>query len=346
MQGEQITIDWLRETLGGDIGAFETERIGDGHIGVNMRVRLTGHDAGLPDSVVLKLPATDERSLSAAKMLRHYEREVRFYQEVASTVDMRTPRCLYADWTAETNDFILVMEDMAPAVQGDQLAGCSVDQAHDAVRELARLHGPRWDDPTLFDIDWMDHPTGDGDAGAGLAMMWQMFFPAYLDAHRAHLADDEVEVATRFGERLQEWSATRSGPLAVTHGDYRLDNMLFAVSPDRPPVTVVDWQSPGHGTPVTDLSYFCSAGLLPAERLEHERSLVDTYAQTLADGYGIDLDDEWLWQQYRKDPFSGLVVAVVASQIVTLNDRSEAMFGVMGSRAMRMAIDLDSLDAF
>jgi hypothetical protein len=347
MQGEAITTDWLREKLGGDIGGFATERIGDGHIGVNMRVRLEGHDAGLPDSVVVKLPATDDASLSAAKMLRHYEREVGFYREIAPTVDMRTPRCYHGEWEAATNDFVLVLEDMAPARQGDQLTGCTVDQAHDAVRELAKLHGPRWDDPTLHDIDWIEHSGAGGpEAGAGLAMMWEMFFPAFVAGHRSHLADDELAVAEQFGPRLQEWTGSRSGPLSITHGDYRLDNMLLATPEGGPPVTVVDWQTPAHGTPITDLSYFCSAGLLPDDRRANDRSLVATYAQALADGYGVDLDDDWLWSQYRRDPFSGLVIAVVASQIVTLNDRSEAMFGAMASRALRMAIDLESLDAF
>ncbi len=347
MQGEEITVDWLQETLGGEVGAITTERIGDGHIGVNVRVAFDGHDAHLPASVIVKLPATDDASLSAAKMLRHYEREVGFYREIAGTIDMRTPRCYHGEWEAATNDFVLVLEDMAPAAQGNQLTGCTPTQAHDIVRELAKLHGPRWDDPTLADIDWIEHAgAGGAEAGAGLAMMWQMFFPAYVAAHRSHLADDELQVAERFGERLQEWSATRDGPLAVTHGDYRLDNMLLATPDGGPPVTVVDWQTPAHGTPITDLSYFCSAGLMPDERRANDRPLVATYGQALADGYGVDLDDEWLWLQYRRGPFSGLVVAVVASQIVTLNERSEAMFGAMGSRALRMAIDLDSLDAF
>jgi hypothetical protein len=49
-----------------------------------------------------------------------------------------------------------------------------------------------------------------------------------------------------------------------------------------------------------------------------------------------------VWDQYRRDAFAGLTVAAMASQIVTLNDRSEAMFGAMAQRHLRQAIDLDS----
>ena len=346
MQGEAITAEWMSGILGGEVGSITQERIGDGHIGVNVRLTLVDHDRGIPDSVVVKLPATDEASLTTAAMLRHYEREVRFYQQIAPTVDMRVPHCFHADWTAATNDFVLVLEDMSPARQGDQLTGCTLDQAEIAVRELAKLHGPRWDDPTLFDVDWMEHGGDEAAAGAQLAMLWQMLFPGFATTYESHLAPDEFALAEQFGARIVDWRSGRAaGPRTVTHGDYRLDNMLFATPEGGPPVTVVDWQTPGHGEPITDLSYFCGAGLLPPDRREHERFLIDAYLDALGE-YSIALDGDWVWEQYRRETFAGLTVAVIASQIVTLNERSEAMFGAMASRHLRHALDLDSMSTF
>jgi PAS domain-containing protein len=266
------------------------------------------------------------------------------------------PTCFHGDWTSATNDFVLVLEDMAPAVQGDQLTGCTVERARDVVRELAKLHGPRWADPTLDEIDWIEHdraaPIGSAvdevadrasiEAAGGLAMMWQMLFPGFAATYRSHLDAEEYELAEHFGTVIAEWRAGRSGPRSITHGDFRLDNMLFATSPDDPPVTVVDWQTPAHGTPLTDLSYFLGAGLLAPERRVHERELIDVYLEALS-AYDITLDEAWVWDQYRRDAFAGLVVAAMASQIVTLNDRSEAMFGAMAQRHLRQALDLDSL---
>jgi hypothetical protein len=117
--------------------------------------------------------------------------------------------------------------------------------------------------------------------------------------------------------------------------------MLFATAEGGPPVTVVDWQTPAHGSPITDLSYFIGAGLMPPERREHERELVALYLEAL-DAYGVVLDEAWVWEQYRRDAFAGLTVAAMASQIVTLNDRSEAMFGAMAQRHLRQALDLDA----
>jgi hypothetical protein len=343
MRAEDVTSEWLSSVLGGDVGPVTSQLIGDGHIGVNARISMPDADVALPRSVVVKLPATDETSLTTAAMLRHYERETKFYTEIADTVDMRVPACLHGDWTAETNAFVLVLEDMAPATQGDQLTGCTLEQARDAVRELAKLHGPRWDDPTLSDIDWIEHAKGEDtdDAASGLAVMWQMFFPGFAGTYRSHLSADEFELAERFGGAIAQWRGGRSGPTTITHGDYRLDNMLFATPQGGPAVTVVDWQTPAHASPITDLSYFIGAGLLPDDRRAHERELVAVYLEALG-AYDITLDEAWVWEQYRRDAFAGLAVAAMASQIVTLNDRSEAMFGAMAQRHLRQALDLDS----
>ena len=82
----------------------------------------------------------------------------------------------------------------------------------------------------------------------------------------------------------------------------------------------------------------------PTDRRANERELLDVYARELTE-YGVDVDENWLWEQYRRDTFAGLVMAVVASQLVGGSDRSEAMFAAMATRHLQHAIDLDSLAA-
>jgi hypothetical protein len=341
MSPEDITASWLSAVLGAEIIAVETAPIGDGHVGTSLRLTLTSNDPGVPDSVVAKLPATDERSLILAAAVRSYEREVKFYRELASTVDIRVPECHHAEWDPETNDFTLLLEDMAPAEQGDQIAGCSVDRAELAVRELARLHGPRWDDPSLGEVDWLSG-NEPGPAGAGFALMWEGLFPAFVEAYRDYLTPEMIECATGFGERIADFVDGRERPFAIVHTDYRLDNMLFGTAEGGPPLTVVDWQSPAHGTPVTDLSYFCGAGLLPGVRRAHEHELLGAYADALG-AYSVSVDDDWLWRQYCREAFHGLIITVLTSTSVTMNPRSKDMFGAMASRHLQHALDVEAL---
>ena len=69
------------------------------------------------------------------------------------------PHCYFAALESGTANVVLVMEDLAPAEQGDQISGCSVEQATMAIDEAAKLHGPRWGDPTLGDLTWLDRSS-------------------------------------------------------------------------------------------------------------------------------------------------------------------------------------------
>jgi hypothetical protein len=339
MDAGEITAAWMSDVLGAEVDAVSVAPIGTGLVGMNVRIEVSG-GPDVPTSLVAKLPSLDETSRATAIGLRNYEREVKFYDEIASTIDIRVPRCHHSEWDPATHDFVLILEDMAPAEQGDQVAGCTLDQASDAVRELARMHGPRWDDPTLHDVDWLTRRASEDD-GAQLQMIYNMVFPSFADTYARHLSVEARELVERFGQRVAEWALGYEGPVTVTHGDYRLDNLLFATPAGGPPVTAVDWQTPGHGAPVPDLSYFVGAGLLPEARRAHERELVDLYAASLAE-YGVDVDTGWLWTQYVRGAFAGVVMAVVASQIVGESERSESMFAAMATRHLQHALDLDA----
>ncbi|MGA9278074.1 phosphotransferase family protein [Ilumatobacter sp.] len=350
MTPEQITADWLSTVFGSEVSDITISRIGDGLVGLNLRVDMRSA-SDVPDSVVVKLPSLDEVSRATGIGLRNYEREVKFYEHIAPTVAIRIPHCHHGEWDEATGDFVLVLEDMAPAEQGDQITGCDVDTARLAIGELAQLHGPRWNDDTLFEHEFLSRRSG-GDDGAQLAALWEMFLPGFSATYDTYLDPASQGVLQAFGSRIVEWvegggdvgAGGADGPLTVTHGDYRLDNLLFATRAGGPPVTAVDWQTPGHGTPINDVAYFCGAGLVPADRRAAERDLLDEYRTALA-GHGVDIDADWLWTQYRRQAFAGVIMAVVASQVVGGSERSEAMFAAMATRHLQHCVDLDSLDA-
>jgi aminoglycoside/choline kinase family phosphotransferase len=343
MSPDDITPAWLSRILQTDVTDVTCEPIGDGLVGMNLRVGIaTAERSDAPASVVVKLASLDPTSRATGIALRNYEREVKFYAEIADTVDIRVPGCLHGEWMQDTGDFVLVLEDMAPAEQGNQVLGCDADRAHAAVRELARLHAPRWDDPTLDEHEFLTRRTGPADVDQ-LVGLWTMFMPGFLATYEHHLDGRAQAVLASFGQRIGEWMDGRTGPKTVTHGDFRLDNLMFGTTDGGPPVTAVDWQTPGHGSPIGDLAYFCGAGLVPEDRRLTEQSLVRSYANVLLT-YGITVDEPWVWEQYRREAFGGVVMSVVASQIVGASDRSEAMFAAMATRHLQHCVDLDALE--
>jgi hypothetical protein len=337
---QQITSEWLSGVLGAPVRITAERRIGDGLVGMNMRYALeVPEGSGLPDSIIAKLPSPDPTSRATGVALRNYEREVKFYEHIAPTVDIRVAKCHFSEWHEADGDFVLLLEDLAPAEQGNQITGCSAELARRSVLELARLHGPRWGDPALDDIEFLSRRTP-ADAGQ-LQMLWAMMLPGFLGTYSKYLDTEGVALIERFGARIPDWIEGRDMPTTVTHGDYRLDNLMFASAAGGYPVAAVDWQTPGQGPASADVSYFMGAGPVPEVRREIERDVLHGYLEAL-DGYGVHVDGAEFWRHYCRDAYGGVIMSVVASQIVGGSDRSEAMFAAMATRHTRHCLDVGS----
>jgi hypothetical protein len=347
-QVDEITPEWLSAVLaqGGHpravVESFSAERIGTGQVGENVRLalRFNAEPEAAPTSLVVKFPSPNEVSRSTAVAQGIYAREVNFYTDIASTVLIRTPHCWHADVSPEGDRFVLVFEDMAPGTQGDQLMGCTADQAALAMTQAARLHAPRWNDPALEKIEWLSRPSA--ESAALLQMVYQGVFPGFEARFAQRLPGEVIELARRFGQRVGAWAANLSGPRAVAHGDFRLDNMLFNEGPDAPPLAVVDWQTCSHGHPAADVAYFLGAGLFPEDRRREENALLAHYHDDLKASGVNDYGIEALFADYRRFSFSGLIMAVVASQIVEVSERGDAMFAAMAERHGQQIVDLEA----
>lgn len=347
---EAVDGAWLRGVLaarepGGTPAAPEVvarHGVGTGQMSASVRVTLAWPDgvAG-PASVVVKLPSPDPRSRETGRAMRTYEVEVSFYRELAPTVGIRTPRCHFAALDPDTHDFLLVLEDLAPARQGDQLAGCSAAEAALAMDELAKLHAPRWGDPAAARIPWLNRNSAASlREGAGVL---PALLPGFLERYADRLAPEHVRVAEAFVPRLAMWFDARREPFTVQHGDYRLDNMLFGTAEGGPPLAVVDWQTTSWGPALSDTAYFLGAGLAPEDRRRHERDLVRRYWEGLRAGGVRDYPWERCWTEYRLHAPAGMLMAIGASMMVERTARGDDMFVAMASRHAAQMLDLDSL---
>jgi Ecdysteroid kinase-like family len=236
---------------------------------------------------------------------------------------------------------VLVLEDLAPCVQGDQLAGCSVDQAALAMSELAKLHAPRWNDPALASVEWLGRNATEESYAFSEVLLPQLL-PGFLARYDGRLDAVHVELAELLMRNIARFVRERPGPRAVQHGDYRLDNMLFGTAAGGAPLAVVDWQTVVWGPPVFDASYFLGAGLQVDDRRRHERDLLRLYHDALvARGVsGYSWDD--CWTDYRRYAFGGFLMAIGASMMVVQTPRGDEMFLTMLRRHGDQIVDLDA----
>src|SRR5262249_14352704 len=103
---DDITPAWLSDALraGGTLRRATVSRVELTPIGAGLGflsgialARLTYDQAeeGAPASVVVKLPAAGDAGRDLGNAINAYEREVRFYREIAAHTPVRVPRCYY-----------------------------------------------------------------------------------------------------------------------------------------------------------------------------------------------------------------------------------------------------------
>jgi hypothetical protein len=333
---EQLTSAWLSEALGRTVEVVSIAPVGTGQIGACYRVGLAAPAS--PTSLLAKLPAADPgtREMLAGA----YRGEVTFYADLADTVSVTVPLCSYAAMRPGTGEFTLLLQDLAPAEQGDQLAGCTVTQARAAVTNLAGLHGPRWCDPTLTTVEGLSL-NGPEDA----AMLAELYGPA-TEIFVEGLGDlvSEEDVATLRGcvPVAERWALARAERFGLVHGDYRLDNLMFDPE-DESAVWAVDWQTLSLALPARDLAYFLGTSLSVEDRRASEHDLVSAYHEALV-GHGVgDYAPETCWDDYRFSLVQGPLVAVFGYAYGTRTERGDRMFAAMVQRACAAIRDQDTL---
>lgn len=355
----RIDRNWLDRVLGqagfdGELVDVGYEMVGTGQMGDNIRCRLAWSDddgadpaarqqpGDRPSSVILKLPSADETSRNTGAATGAYRKEIGFYRDAAPSVAMRVPTVHHLWEDPETNRFILVMEDIAPAEQGNQLTGCSLERAELAVEAAADLHGSTWDlVDELGRLEWLaESPTRVEDRLA----LWNMVYPGFVARYRDRLSPEELAFSQWMNENFGPWLEALGQRQCLVHGDFRLDNILYGLGRPAPPITTVDWQTPVLGPALHDVAYFLGCSVPPVELEANEADLLDRYRQRLG-GQGVQLSSSVIEEGYRLASPAAFVMAVIASQIVVQTDRGDEMFLVMASGSAGLARRLDLASA-
>lgn len=347
---QAVTADWLTTVLR-RAGVLRTARVTDftwvavgaGMLGDSIRFDLRyDRDEGAPASVVGKFASSDPVSRATGIDYGLYLTEVRFYQEIAATVAVRAPVCYFAGLDETTGDFVVLLEDLGPARQGNQLAGCSVADAQHAMIQGAALHGPRWNDPSLRDIAWI---TDRGATGQWIIDGMPGFVAEFHRRYDGILEPEYMAVADRYAALVATFFSVDHSPVTLSHLDFRLDNMLFDARGGAVPLAVLDWQSVSVSSGLVDISYFLGAGLSLEDRRRHETDLLRLYMDELQRHGVRDYGWDAMWRDYRVTVFQGVSTAIFASAATKRTERGDAMFLAMARGSCAQALDVDAFGA-
>lgn len=343
---ERLDIAWLSAALepldAGELATVRRTRVGTGQMGQSWRLALGWADperaraAGAPNSVVAKIAGGDPSTRTL--IADGYRGEYLWYTEIGPTVDITIPTCWYATITDDAVDFVLLLDDLAPAEPGAQIPGVTAAEAHVGLREMAGLHGPRWGDASLLDIAALRAPSAEG--AAFHAQIFAGAIPQFVAQFGEWMGADDIATLDDLSTWMGDWLVARTDRLTLTHGDFRPDNLM--ISPDGSRITTLDWQTIGLGFGGRDVGYFLGLGLDSEVRRANERDLVATYHEALG-AYGVEVSFDECFDDFRLGTPQGPLVTVLGAVYATAtpSDASNAMFSSMITRSCAAIRDLD-----
>ncbi len=310
LRPDDLTPQWLTGALAstgtliqGRVTSCKTQLLvsDKGMTGPIARVRLS-YDRDLvnaPHSLIAKFSALDPEDRALIHGMGFYEREVRFYQQLAGQSRLRTPRCYFSALDPADGTALLLLEDLSAARNGNTVGGCSVAEAELAIHTLAAFHAVWWQHPLLKQPPWcaLRSLVSVEQAPAIFQQAWEPF----LSRCGAPVADEILETGAWLKQYLGRLCAYlyQEPPCTLIHNDYQADNVFFAGAGPLQDLIVIDWQLVTRGRAVLDVASFVAGHLEPSDRRDHEVHLLHSYHTLLVDSGVRDYTFEQCWDDYR-----------------------------------------------
>ena len=341
---DDLTPAWLTAALraGGHLGPARVASVssevlgeGEGFVGQVVRLRLAYAEGdGGPDSLIAKLPTRVAENRQLGEALGAYEREIRFYRELADRVPIRKPVCFHASmdpnpaegrekeildfldrlprwicrflvplgmWLAARSRrrYLILLEDLDSPERhmGDQLAGCSAGEAEAILREIAGVHAAWWQHAELPELGWMPPVTVLRRYAEVMYEKGRPAFQAQFGADRSPRFLELADWLCENGSRVMQRIAAR--PYTLVHGDYRLDNCFLSGKETGTRVVAFDWQGVTWAPGALDLAYFISGNLPRGRAGEVAPALVGAYHEALCAGGVVGYDLESCRRDYE-----------------------------------------------
>ena len=351
----ELTADWLTAQLRASgattraaVTSFALTPIGEGvgMLAVITRIALTYDVAepAAPSTVIAKFATPSEQNRAVAAHFHVYEREAFFLRDVAGHTTAPIPTVYGVEIDVPSGEFVLLMEDLGAYRTGDQVAGCGVAEAKLVLDAITPVHAAYWGRTDRPELDFAPRIDGDmqrvGMSGA-CTSGWEECMKRF-----GHLVPDVVHAARERYTSSAEDLHRRMGrlPQTLAHGDLRLDNIMFGITPAHRPAAVLDWQGVIVSAAVQDVAYLLTQNLTIDNRRAHERELLEHYHARLTEHGVTGYPFTQFEADYRLAALYLFVYAVViGGTLDPSNERGLAFMGQLIERACSAIVDHDLL---
>lgn len=289
---QALSADWLTEALRETIVHVD---VVDTQKTVATKTRFLAHR---PDGTTLALcvkAMLDDGPL-APSIARMSQAETRFYQQIAPTSSVRTPRPRYTGVDESSGHGLILMDDVNAAGGRflDPLEPYSPDLAATSLKQLARLHAEHWDGSGLAPRTWLSNRL---EEFVATPLRSAEELQTLLDDPRGERLEAPIRDARRLIRALgllDEKLADQTS--CLVHGDTHAGNIVFKDGETG----LADWQVLQRNSWALDVAYHVGAVLSVEDRRRNERDLLDHYLGLLQ-GHGVATAPtrEQAWELYR-----------------------------------------------
>ena len=346
MHPGEVTAEWLNHALrsGGflkdaEVISVKTEVLGSdkGFLSsvVKADIEYDTQEPDAPSSVVVKLETESEDFRRFNEELSAFQREIRFYREVAPLLPVRLAKFYYA--VDQPPAYSLVLEDLSSYTPGDQIEGMHPRQVIATAEMMAEIQAPYWDNEALNKLDWMPYSN---KMASDYLEKWDSFiehFGQYCDPRG-------LELGAKLRDYLDwKWDEIQKRPKTIVHFDLREDNLMFGKGETEGEIIILDWQLAMRSIGAFDVARLIAGSEIPEERRGHEFEVLRSWYDTLiAKGVtGYTWDDAVY--DFRLGALTFMCNPVHFHMgVIDLTGRVRKLIEVMYSRIFQFVAEIDA----
>lgn len=227
-----------------------------------------------------------------------FANEVRFFLEIAPELSINIPDCYYGAIDEQTNNGVVVLEDLIlrGASFGRATEPLDVDTVAAVLAMQASCHSRFWKNPEVRRFGWLK--PGGAIAGANVVDQYFGLWEAAKSYPRFKFLTAQQRKRTRVQAALANLvDDLKKTPLCLLHGDSQGGNLFFEQD-GRP--GYLDWQHCMLGNWAFDVCGFMMTSMTVEDRRAHERDLIKSYLTELQ-RTGIEAPSfEEAWGDYSR----------------------------------------------
>lgn len=285
---------------------------------------------GDPRRYILKIGSDIPQRRKWAGELRVFERELAAYRLLAPLKGRLTPRLFSGASAPRGSDGLLLLEEIRPARNRDQLRGLTFSELTSAIRAIAIIHAKFWNAPALR-------------RGQGLPRHHYMraheirrHLPGFLRWARLPAKTEKFfrNLPVPVDRALQRF---RKRSLTLVHGDLRSDNIFYG----KKSVRLIDWGLSLAGNAAFDLARLVGGSARkPLSLLQHVALFKLWHRELLRHGVRSYPAHE-AWQDYRDAVLLTLTIPVTnAPTLASFSSRGRRMAKLITKRFIFAATEM------